>query len=163
MCQRNIGKTNRDRSFDIKYNTKVEKILKGSLDLIQSPSLSVKIQIMSGKVYLRCRGKILLAMLGAVNKILKTKSLLSSPSNVLPYCLKMTWVSKNKTFHCLFTKISTDGVMALFYNFWSIFNKKISQNNQSNKNSDIFKYFKAVSCLKFINQGPKESQVCTLD
>ena len=43
MCQRNIGKTNRDRSFDIKYNTKVEKILKGSLDLIQSPSLSVKI------------------------------------------------------------------------------------------------------------------------
>ena len=75
---------------------------------------------------------------------------------------KVTWVSKNKTFHCLFTKISTDGVMALFYNFWSIFNKKISQNNKFNKNSDIFRYFKAVSCLKFINQGPKESQVCTM-
>ena len=32
---------------------KVEKILKGSLDLISSPSPSVKIQIMGGKVYLR--------------------------------------------------------------------------------------------------------------
>ena len=32
---------------------KVEKILKGSLDLIPSPSHSVKIQIIEGKVYLR--------------------------------------------------------------------------------------------------------------
>ena len=45
---------------------KVEKILKGSLDSIPSPSPSVKIQ-------------------GDVNKLLKTKSLLTSPSNVLPY------------------------------------------------------------------------------
>ena len=37
---------------------KVEKILKGSLDSIPSPS--VKIQIMSGKVSLRCKGKTLL-------------------------------------------------------------------------------------------------------
>ena len=80
MCQRNKGKTDRDRSFDIKYNTKVEKILKGSLDLIQSPSLSVKIQIMGGKVCLNCKGKI---MLGIVNKLLKTKSFLTSPSNAL--------------------------------------------------------------------------------
>jgi hypothetical protein len=36
---------------------KVEKILKGSLDSISSPSLSVKIQIMGGKVCLRCKGK----------------------------------------------------------------------------------------------------------
>ena len=50
----------------------VKKILKGSLDSIPSPSLSVKIQIMDGKVYLRCKGKILL---GIVNKLLKTKSL----------------------------------------------------------------------------------------
>ena len=34
---------------------KVEKILKGSLDSISSPSLSVKIQIMGGKVCLRCK------------------------------------------------------------------------------------------------------------
>ena len=32
---------------------KVEKILKGSLDSIPSPSLSLKIQIIGGKVYLR--------------------------------------------------------------------------------------------------------------
>ena len=32
---------------------KVEKILKGSLDLIPSPSPSLKIQIIGGKVYLR--------------------------------------------------------------------------------------------------------------
>ena len=64
---------------------KVEKILKGSLDWIPSPSPSVKIQIMGGKVCLRCKGK---TLLGVVNKLLKTKSLLTSPSNVLPYYLK---------------------------------------------------------------------------
>ena len=43
--------------------------MKGSLDLI--PSSSVKIQIMSGKVCLRCKDK---TLLGIVNKLLKTKS-----------------------------------------------------------------------------------------
>ena len=62
---------------------KVEKILKDSLDSIPSPS--VKIQILGGKVCLRCKGK---TLLGVVNKLLKTKSLLISPSNVLPYYLK---------------------------------------------------------------------------
>ena len=47
---------------------KVGKILKGSLDLIPSPS--VKIQIMGGKVCLRCKDKTLLVI---VNKLLKTK------------------------------------------------------------------------------------------
>jgi len=64
---------------------KVEKILKGSLILIPSPSLSVKIKIMGGKVCLRCKGKTLLVV---VNKLLKTESLLTSPSSVLPYYLK---------------------------------------------------------------------------
>ena len=58
---------------------KVENILNGSLDLIPSPSHSVKIQIMGGKVCLMCEGK---TLLGIVNKLLKTKSLLTSP--VLP-------------------------------------------------------------------------------
>ena len=49
---------------------KVEKILKGTLDLIPSPLPSVKIQIMGGKVCLRCKGK---TLLGIVNKLLKTK------------------------------------------------------------------------------------------
>ena len=41
---------------------KVEKILKGGLDSI--PSLSMKIQIICGKVCLRCKGK---TLLGDVN------------------------------------------------------------------------------------------------
>jgi hypothetical protein len=44
-----------------------------------SPSPSVKIQIMGGKVCLRCKGK---TLLGDVNKLLKTKKLLTSPCNV---------------------------------------------------------------------------------
>jgi hypothetical protein len=63
----------------------VENFLKGSLDSIPSPSPSVKIQIIGGKVSLRCKGK---KLLGVVNKLLKTKSLLTSPSNVLTYYLK---------------------------------------------------------------------------
>ena len=62
---------------------KVEKILKDNLDLIPSPS--VKIQIMGRKVCLRCKGK---TLLGFVIKILKTNSLLTSPSNVFPNSLK---------------------------------------------------------------------------
>ena len=58
---------------------KVEKILKGSLDSIPSPSPSVKIQIMGGKVCLRCKDKTLLFVF---------KSLLTTPSNVLPLHLK---------------------------------------------------------------------------
>ena len=55
---------------------KVERILKGSLDLIPSPSPSVKIQLIGRKVCLRCKGKTLLA------------GLLTSRSNVLPCYLK---------------------------------------------------------------------------
>ena len=43
-------------------SSKVEKNLKGSLDLIQSPLPSVKIQIMGGKICLRCKGKTLLGV-----------------------------------------------------------------------------------------------------
>ena len=54
------------------YLCKVEKILKGGLDLIPSPSPSVKIEILGGKVCLRCsKGKTLLDI---VNKLLKTNS-----------------------------------------------------------------------------------------
>jgi hypothetical protein len=66
--------------------SKVENILKVSMDSISSPS--VKIQIMGAKVCLRCRGK---TLLGIVKKILKTKRLLTSPSNVLPLHLKQTF------------------------------------------------------------------------
>jgi hypothetical protein len=62
---------------------KVEMIFKGSLDSIPSPS--IKIQIMGAKVSLMCKGK---TLLGVVYKIGKTKSLLTSPNNVLPHYLK---------------------------------------------------------------------------
>ena len=67
---------------DALYLLLVEKILKGSLDSIPSPSPSVKIQIMGGKL---CKGK---TLLGVVNKLLKTRNLLTSPNNVLPYYLR---------------------------------------------------------------------------
>ena len=51
---------------------KVENILEGSLDLMPSPSPSVEIQIMGGKVCLRCKGK---TLLGIVNKLFVFKSL----------------------------------------------------------------------------------------
>ena len=70
------------------YFVKVENILKGGLDSISSPSPSVKIQIMGRKVCLRCKSK---PLLGVVNKLLKTKSLLTSPSNVLPLHFKQTF------------------------------------------------------------------------
>ena len=56
--------------YEIPSVFRVENILKGSLDLIPTPSPSVKIQIMGGKVCLRCKGKTLLDI---VNKLLKIK------------------------------------------------------------------------------------------
>ena len=41
---------------------KVAKILKGSLNSMPSPLSSLKIQIMGGKVCLRCEGKTLLGL-----------------------------------------------------------------------------------------------------
>ena len=60
-----IRKTYWGKKFHINF-------LKGSLDLIPSPSPSVKIQIMGGKVCLRCKDK---TLLGIVNKLLKTNNL----------------------------------------------------------------------------------------
>ena len=65
---------------------KVEKILKDSMDSI-SPN-SVKIQIMGGKVCLKCKGK---PMLGDVNILFVFKKLLTMPTNVLPLYLKQTF------------------------------------------------------------------------
>ena len=106
---------------------KVKKILKSSLDLIPSPSPSVKIQIMSGKVCLRYKGK---TLLGIVNKHLKTKSLLTTPSNVLPLSLKpIVWIfiegegdgiKSRLLFKIFFTLISTSK------RIWSLYTGSIS-------------------------------------
>ena len=58
----------------VSFEGKVEIFLKGSLDLIPSPSPWVKIQIMGGKVCLMCKDK---TLLGIVNKLLRRKSLLT--------------------------------------------------------------------------------------
>ena len=78
--------------------TEVEKILKGSLDLIPSPSPLVTIQIMGGKFGLMCEGK---TLLGLVNNLLKTKSLMKSPSNVSIFALfpQVNFSAKNLHFH----------------------------------------------------------------
>ena len=59
-----------------------------SLDLSQSPSLLVKIQIIGRKVCLRCKGK---TFLGDVNKLFVFKSFLKTPSNILPLQLKQSF------------------------------------------------------------------------
>ena len=62
-------KTNRAQHVQTDLS-KVEKILKGSLDSIPSPSPLVKIQIMGRKVCLRGKGK---TLLGIVNKLFENK------------------------------------------------------------------------------------------
>ena len=57
LCRNKFHCLNRNL---IQNDNKVEKMLKGSLDLIPSPSPSVQIQIMGGKLCLRCKGKKLL-------------------------------------------------------------------------------------------------------
>ena len=56
-----------------------------SMDSIPSPSPSVKIQIMGGKVCLRCKGK---TLLDVVNKLFTLGRWLTKHSNVLPEKLK---------------------------------------------------------------------------
>ena len=73
---------------------KVEKTIKGSLDSIPSPS--VKIQIIGGKDGLRSKSK---TLLGIDNKLLKAKSLLTSPSNVLPLLPQVNFPINNFNFH----------------------------------------------------------------
>ena len=79
-----------DRSKTNYLYHKVENILKGSLYSIPSPSPSVKIQIMGGKVGSRCKGK---TLLDAVNKLLNTKNLLTMTSKVLPLRLEQTFLA----------------------------------------------------------------------
>ena len=72
--------------------SKVEKILKGSLDSSSSPSPSVKIQIMGRKVCLRGKGK---TLLGIVNKLLSSKVCWQHPAM---FCL-YTFPAHNLNFH----------------------------------------------------------------
>jgi hypothetical protein len=65
--------------FFLPFFLEIGKILKGSMDLIPSPSRSERIQAMGGKVCLRCKDK---TLLGTVNKLFVFKSLLTMPSKL---------------------------------------------------------------------------------
>ena len=75
---------------------KVEKILKCSLDLIQLPSPSMKIQIMSRKVCLWCEGK---TLLGIVNKLLKTKKCVDITQQCFALLPLVNFPANNLNFH----------------------------------------------------------------
>ena len=75
---------------------KVETILKGSLDLIPPPSPSMKIQIMSGKVCLRCKSK---ALVGVVNKPLKTKKFVDITQQCFALRHQVNFPANNLNFH----------------------------------------------------------------
>ena len=64
---------------------------------------TTQIQIMGGTICSRCKGK---TLLGIVNKLLEAKSLLTSPSNVLPYYLKETF----PLMIWIFTEVEGDGI-----------------------------------------------------
>ena len=82
--------------WNLFLDSKLENILKGSLDSIPSPS-TAKIQIMDRKVCLRCKDK---TLLGVVNSLLKTESLLTLPRSLsLSKCLSQVKFSQNTTIY----------------------------------------------------------------
>ena len=92
---------------------KVEKFLKGSLDSIPSPSPSVKFQIMGGKVCLGCKGK---TLLDVVNKLLKTKSLLTFTQQCFALLPQLNFTANNLNFHWRWRW--WDRIQAIFLNLF---------------------------------------------
>ena len=90
---------------------KVEKILKSSLYLIPSPSNSVKIQIVCGKICLRCKGK----TPSVVIKLLKTKSLLTSQCFALLLQVKFPAMGLNPGYLLKYFLLSTKGISFQIY------------------------------------------------
>ena len=83
--------------------------------MIPSPSPSVKIQIMGGKVCLRCKSK---TFLGVVNKLLITKCLLKTSNNLLPLPFKQSFLP----IIWIFTEVEGDGIKSrLPFNFFFYF------------------------------------------
>ena len=98
---------------------KVETILKVSLDSIQSPS--VKIQIMGGKVCLRCKGK---TLLGVVNKLLKNKKFVDITQQCFALLPQVNFPANNLNFH--WSRRWWDRIQATlhFIIWWSLFKQK---------------------------------------
>ena len=80
----------------VDLNIKVEKILKGSLYLIPSPSPLLKIQIMGGKVCLSC--KVLEALTSPSNVLLLTLLKLTDYSKIVFYYHPSLWQFSVKSF-----------------------------------------------------------------
>ena len=69
------------RFLFLSYNPKVKKILKGRLGSISSPSSSMKIQIMGGKVCLRLKAKHCWAQRAEAGCYCKKKGSIENSSN----------------------------------------------------------------------------------
>ena len=92
---------------------------------------------MDGKICMRCEGK---TMLGVVNKLLKTKSLLTSSSNVLPYNLN------NLNFHSRWGW--WDWIQAIFLNlFYFTYLVKLPEHGNSKASSEIISTH-CVTCVQ---------------
>ena len=98
--------------------------------MIPSPSSSVKIQVMARKVCLKCKSK---TLVGIVNKLFVFKSLLPTPSNVLPLHPKHTFV----LLIWIFTEDEGDGIKSRLpfkiYSTLPMCNKQIEKNVKINK------------------------------
>ena len=106
--------------FLFHHFVKLKKIYEHSLDLIPSPSPSVKSQIFGIKVYHRWWGK---TWLGDINKLFVFKSLLTRPRNVLSLHLKQTFPP------IIWTFIEGDGInFRLAFKIFSTFNEGIKMN-----------------------------------
>jgi hypothetical protein len=71
-------------------------MLKSSLDSIPSPSPPMKIQIMGGKVCLRCKGK---TLLGIVNKLLEKKTFVDITQQCFALLSHANFPANNLNFH----------------------------------------------------------------
>ena len=98
----------------------MEKISKGSLDSTPSPSLSVIIPIVGGKVSLRCRGK---TLLGIVDKLLKTK-FVDNPRQCFTFTPQANFSAHNLHFHWRWKW--WDWIQAIFLNLF-YFMKKLQK------------------------------------
>jgi hypothetical protein len=83
-------------SFLKKKDNKVEKILKGSLGSIPSPSPLVRIQVMGGKVSLRCKGK---TLLGDINKKNCFQNFVDNHQQCFAFTLQTNFPAHNLNFH----------------------------------------------------------------
>ena len=101
-----------------------------------SPSPSVKIQIIGGKIYLRCKGK---TLLGDVNKLFVFKGLLTMPSNILPLHLNQTFTPIIWSF----TEAEGDGIESrlLFKIFSAVLTYLLTY-------LSVFLYFSTTASLK---------------